>query len=217
MVTPPNRRPAPAGRDRGVHVIAQGVVPVQFSRFALVALLAAGGLVPLGACSDPAGTEFPALIASDSLLLAVPGPMPDVPSAVDITVQLTVQGGRFPERQSDADRWDFALRERAGALVLLPAGALGIENRAGITAARAGQTLETLREVPSQTRFITDEAVPLQAGNVHITRSRLFGTITGSCQQFGKLEVMSVDPAARTARLRVVTNQNCGDPRLVAE
>lgn len=187
---------------------------MQFSRFAVVLFAALAGLA---ACDDPSGTGFPAVIAADTLVLAVPGAADGIPSAIDITAQAEIQGGRFPERSADAERWDFTLRLRDGALVLLPAGALGIENRAGITEVRAGQTLETVREVPSQTRFITDEAVVLQPGAVHITRSRIFSSFTGGCQQFGKLEVASVDVAARTARLHVMTNQNCGDPRLVAD
>jgi hypothetical protein len=189
--------------------------------FALVPILA----LSLVACEDPAARQWPALVFTDTVTLAVPSAelrcdIAPEHTAVDITVAgqgFGIQGGRAPECPQDAERWDFALRFRDGSLVLLPAGAIGIENRAGLSERlEAGLRFEDVREVPRNTRFVTDRHVALQQGAIYVARSRVFGAMVGACQQFSKIQPLELDMEMRTATLQIATNQNCGDQRLVA-
>jgi hypothetical protein len=177
------------------------------------ALVVAGSAV---ACDDASRFEVPAVLLYDTVALAVPSEAnADTPSAVDITVLTTqIGGGRFPERAADADQWDFTLRLREGVLVLMPAGALQIQNNAGLTAALVGQDFGTLGQVPARAQIVTTEPVTLAEGSVHVARSRVFSGPFGGCQQFARLQAFDLDVAQGTARLVVATNMNCGDPRL---
>lgn len=184
-------------------------------------LFAASGLVlaaALAACNDTTAFQIQPQIFTDTVQLAASG-APDadaLPTALDISVQGNgVVGGRFPERLSDAGQWDFLVRVKKGAIVLVPSGALGIESRAGISAPIAGANFETLNQVPKNTTFGIDSATALTNGAVYAVRSRFFSNGVSTCQQYAKLQPLAVDPAAGRVTLRVATNAVCGDQRLV--
>jgi hypothetical protein len=186
---------------------------------------AAGLLLPLmvmlAACDDPAGFRLDPIIVTDTVELAAPTASASaLPSALDIISfpgQRLIGGGRFPERAEDAEQWDVAVRVKNGSLVLLPAAAAGLGSqslaRAAVTRPITGQSFEALREAPSRSSFVSDSAVALQPGSVYVVRSR----DVSRCFQYAKLEPLQLDAAAGTVRLRVATNERCGDPRLVAE
>lgn len=188
--------------------------------------LALGLSLLLGACDDPTGFGK-AEIVEDTILLAVPDANPAnaaLPTALDITpVGLTgINGGRFPERQTDAESWDVALRLRNGQLVLAPPTAVGLTSpqlrRAGITEAVTDRTFETLTEAPQSSRYVTDQPVVLRQGAVYVVRSRVTGGgFGGQCIYYAKLQPLELNVAAGTARLRVAANTLCSDTRLSAE
>jgi hypothetical protein len=179
----------------------------------------------LTACDDSTGVRSPQLIG-DTITVAAPLPQnANQPHALDITSSFGIRGGRFPELARDAAEWDFAVRVQDGELVLVPAGALGIDVRTlpAITPAIAGETIETLREAPGQSTFIRDRAVAMQVGAVYAARSREFlgsdFSIGGvvPCTQFAKMEPIEVDVAAGILRIYIITNENCSDLRLAPE
>lgn len=176
----------------------------------------------LAACGDSTGLDFNPLLVQDTVLIAAPlAQNADLPTALDITGNGGggVWGGRFPELPRDALEWDFALRIRDGQLVLLPARLIGVPGaRSAITQALSGETFEGLREVPGQSALSAENAVPLRAGAVYAARSReTVGGFFGACVQFAKLSPLEVDVAQGRARIQIVTNERCGDPRLVPE
>jgi len=170
------------------------------------------------ACDDTNFTIDP-LLYGDTVELAAPTAQnASLPSALDITVGVSgINGGRFPERSSDAEEWDFAVRLRNGEVVLLPAAALGLNSRAALTRAQLNTTFEAYKEAPGRASFFADSALVLRVGEVYAARSRVtVGTFTG-CEQYAKLQPLEVNHATGFVRLRIVTNERCGDPRLVEE
>ena len=180
------------------------------------------GLLIAVVCLAPgcdSGTGFnlnPALV-QDTVLVAAPLPQNSaLPTALDITADGLggVRGGRFPERSRDALQWDFAVRiDPNGQLVLIPAAGVGIsQSRAALTQAIEGETFEGLRETPGQSTFFTDSAIVMREGAVYAARSRDTAT---TCSQFAKLQPLEVSATDGLLRLQIVTNQLCGDARLV--
>jgi hypothetical protein len=187
-----------------------------FAVFALV------GSALLTACGDSTGFRIDPVLVTDTVEIATPTSQNvDLPTALDITSPdngATIRGGRFPEQASDAGEFDFALRARGGELVLVPAGALGLQSRASITRALPNTTFAGLVEAPGRTSFVSDSAVALQVGSVYAARSRLIsGGFGGSCEQFAKLQPLAIDPALGRVRLLITTNARCSDPRLALE
>lgn len=179
----------------------------------------------VAACDDPAGSQFDPQIATDTVTLAPPGAAgAALPSAVDLAVvNGLIGGGRYPERQTDADLgFDLLLRERDGALVFLPAGATGILDNSGrrirfpgITPPRT-QTFEEISEAPSGiAAYVEDEAVPVAANGVYIARTRAPNPRCAA-GQYAKLHVLEIG-AGNTLQLEIAANENCNDTRLVAE
>jgi hypothetical protein len=166
-------------------------------------------------CDDSTGLNITPVLVSDTVTFAAPAPQTEgMPTAIDITGDgaFGIGGPRHPERVSEALAWDLTLRLIGGELFLLPQGAVGITgSRAAITPPIVGQTFEGLREIPGQSTFRTDTAVAIQPGLVFAVRSRDMGF---GCVQFAKLQPVLVDVAAATAHFRVVTNEQCSDPRL---
>ncbi len=173
----------------------------------------------LTGCSDSTGLDFAPILVSDTVLLAV-APNSELPTALDVTADGLggIHGGRFPGRPADALQWALVVRNREGPITLLPARALGISSGAAITPAITGQTFEGLREAPGASTFVLTEPVVMQVGSVYVIRSReISGTLGLTCIQYAKVQPLEVDRAAGTLRLRIVTNEQCGDPRLVFE
>lgn len=183
-------------------------------------LLFLAPLTGLAACDDPVGFRNDAVVVTDTVLLAAPSAeRADIPSALDVTVSPVgaIGGGRFPERPADAQQWDLAVRLRDGDLVFLPAAAVLPGSDAAITEPVAGQTFESLEEVPDGAEFVTDRTVPLREGAVYVVRSRDIND--RNCSLYAKLAPLEVDPAQGTVRVQVATSAGggCFDERLVSE
>ncbi len=182
--------------------------------------LIAAVLVTGTACSDSTGFDFqPVLVADTVDLEAPPRGSAGLPTALDVTSDGagSIWGGRFPELSRDAEAWDFAVRIRDGELALVPGPAIGLsQSSAALTPALEGETFDSVREVPGQTLFVSDEPITMEQGRVYVARSRQvpFG-FSQACVMYAKLRPLSVDVATGQLRVEVVTNQNCQDLRLV--
>jgi hypothetical protein len=168
---------------------------------------------------DSTGFDITPILVADTFVIAAPiAGNEEMPNAMDITGDGAggVYGGRFTDRPGDILQWDFAIRLRDGQLALLPPGALSISSGAAITPALQGQTFEGLEQVPSLSTFISDQPVVLTEGSVYAARSRNAVSAFGStCPQFAKIKAIDVDLATGRVELGVLTNERCGDPRLV--
>lgn len=171
----------------------------------------------VGGCDDPYGPLEP-LLTTETITLTTPtSPRTALPWALDVSVPpgtFGIGGGRFPERSSDATQWDFALRRTGDAFELAPAALYGLPNGAALSEPLEGRAFDDLREVPRNEPLRSDVARPVRPGLVYFARSRTFASGFYGCQQFAKLEIVAVDAAADTVRIRVVANANCGDRRL---
>lgn len=186
-------------------------------RFALaLPLLATAGL-SLAACDDPTGIGEQ-VIVTDTLVIGVPSLVPDtVPTALDVISgdQVSLGGGRFPERPGEAENWDVTVRLQNGTFSLLPRGAVGLSSqRAAVTDAITGTTFEGLDEAPASSRFNAGRGTALAVGSVYVVRSRVYSLSGINCWQFAKVQPVALNPAAGTATLAVATSASCQDTRL---
>jgi hypothetical protein len=175
----------------------------------------------LAGCEDSTGLDLNPVLVSDTVTVAAPLPQTaGLPTALDVTSDgaFGINGGRFPELIRDALQWDFAVRIQSGQLVLVPAQGIGVTgSRAALTPPIAGAVFEDLREAPGQRTFSVDSAIAMVEGAVYVARSReATGSFGSACVQFAKMQALDVNVAAGTVHFRVVTNERCGDPRLVS-
>lgn len=178
-----------------------------------------GSLAALPACENPNAAGFEAQLVTDTVTLVVPDPARPLEgdvtgSALDVVAsafgEILV---RRPERVSDAGQWDVAIRRRGGELVLMPPAVLalrGAQGRAAITPVEVA--FDDLRDASTRGTFTPDSVAVLRPAAVYLLRSR--DCSSGGGNQYAKLEALAVDVAAGTARLRVVANRQCNDPRL---
>lgn len=167
-------------------------------------------------CDDPNRFTVEPLITVDTIEVAAPTSATGLPTAIDVTsTGGIIMGGRRPETEQDAERWDLAVRVRDGALVFVPAAALGINSTAGITMPLAGKTFESVIEAPGAGSFVTDEPVAVQLGAVYVVRSRNVPCGFGAASQYSKIQPLEVSLEDARVRLQISTNEVCGDPRLV--
>jgi hypothetical protein len=174
----------------------------------LAAPLAAG-------CDDGTGYDIHPILVNDTVIVAAPIPQTEgLPTALDITPDGfgNVYGGRFPERPRDALEWDFLVRIEDGEIVLVPGVEAGTPtSQAALTPPIEGETFESLRETPGQSTFRSDTTIAMVEGAVYAARSRALS----GCTQFAKMEPLEVDVANGVLEIQLVTNQLCGDARLV--
>lgn len=177
----------------------------------LVALAATG-------CDDTTNFNIDPLLATDTVEIAAAGVPGGLPSALDVTATSgVIFGGRFPEREEDAEQWDVALRLRGGSLFFVPAAALGLDSRAAVTRALQNETFESLVEAPGRDAFLSDSSVVVQQGAVYAIRSRQLSNAFGACTQYAKIQPLSVNVATGRVRLQITSNERCEDPRLALE
>lgn len=183
-----------------------------------VALLA----LALAACDDPNDGFFDPIIHEDTVDLGLPTTELELPSALDVAYAVSPFRGRFPELVADAEQWDLAIRAEDGTLVFVPAATFGFQNPTGGTS-RAALTLpmerafEEVIEAPTAGAFRSDTTIAILTDRVYVVRSRRTPAAFGGCENYAKVQPLSVDPVAGTVKLRVVGNARCNDPRLVED
>jgi hypothetical protein len=174
-------------------------------RISIPVVLFAAGLVGL-ACSDPNAIP-PATLTNvtDTVVVgALIGTPVQVPSAYSIP-------DRRPVRTDQSASFDFVYNvDGAGSPVFLSQGVLGLTPagvpRPGFLATT--QTFEAITTAPSN-GYVTDDTIHVAVGDRYILRSRVVCTTLG-VPLYGKLEVLEIDPVARTLKFQVLDNNNCG-------
>jgi hypothetical protein len=168
------------------------------------------------------------LLAAAALSAAC-GDSQDLPDAIDANVVDTVSlgsltgtpisvpsGYSLPEgrtvRTDQTSAFDFAFNlEPGGRPVLLPLAALGLTP--GISADPGLQKTELGFDEISEAAlndYVTDSVIAVTVGERYYVRSRAVCTALGGVPQYGKLEVLAIDPDARSLTFRILNNNNCG-------
>lgn len=174
----------------------------------------------LGACEGNDNLPDP-LLVTDTVELTTPTSSSGLPTALDAAAPGgMLRPGRYPEEERDAEEWDLALRLSGGELTFVPAGKIGISDiggisSAGITNPITGTTFEGLKVAPASAEYVTDAGVALRVGNVHAVRTRRVACGFSAVENFAKIQPLEVNVAEQRVKLRIVTNGQCGDRRLV--
>lgn len=175
-------------------------------------LLALPAALALGGCDDPFGVE--PSIYTDTLRLAAPtAGIDSLPSAIDLAGAVP-NVGRWPDRITDANQWDFALRVQSGRVLLRPYPRTQFIFGAGI-GFPGEQNFEELGRAPTSRREYADTAVALELGRTYTARSRQYVVgFNQLCVRYAKFKPVALNAAAGTASIAVWTNAYCDDPRL---
>ncbi len=173
---------------------------VSRSGVALVALA-----IATAACSD-----------SNSL-----GPATD-PNIIDTVTIYALQGtpitspsgfsvaDRIAVRTDQSSAFDFAFNiDNSGQPVFLPLFVLGLSGTTANPGLKA--TTKTFDEITLADRdnYVTQDTVAFSEGDRFMARSRVVCTSL-SVPRYGKIEVLSVDPIARSVTFRYLIDVNCG-------
>jgi hypothetical protein len=97
-----------------------------------------------------------------------------------------------------------------GTLQLLPAGALGYSQNAGLLV--SPRTFEAVVTAPLD-GYVLDSALTVTTGSVLVLRSRSstdLCTSTGALPRYGKFHVLAIDSAERRVTLEFLVDRNCG-------
>jgi hypothetical protein len=159
-------------------------------------------LLVVAACGDEL---FPASFENfeDEVVLgALIGTAPPIPSGYSISDARTV-------RTDLSASFDFAyVIDAAGKHFLVPIDALGLgssSSNPGLL--KSAEAFASITSAPNN-GYVTSDSIEVAVGDVLVGRSRL------SCflgvPQYAKIEVMALDAAAKTIRLKVLANINCG-------
>lgn len=167
--------------------------------------------VALSACGDDPFAIQWAADPDTVRLYALSRPEPNLLSAFDFY-------NRIPKRLeavSTGDQWDLVTDVREGQFVWLPPGTLGISSDAGL-ATLEGETFETAARAPADTtRYVKDEPVPIHLDRIYVIRTRRFQGSFSTCNYYGKIGALEMDPIAGTVRFQFDVNRVCNSLDLI--
>jgi hypothetical protein len=176
----------------------------------LTCLAGAAFIAVIGACSDP--NAIPNASVSnevDTLFLwsLTDGPLTR-PTAYSINAR---NGVRTWEAGSN---FEFAFDEDAAARpVFLPTDVLGLLGtdavKPGLRRADANTTFDLMTKAPSN-GYVVSDTIPVAVGDLYFVRTTVSTCSLLGVPLYAKLEVLELDAAQHTVRLRVLANQNCG-------
>ena len=180
---------------------------------ALAALLLAGGMT-LSACGDDPFKIDWSINPDTVLLYSLARPDLNLVSGFDFYNREAV---RIEDPQATGT-WDVAVDTRAGKIVLLTPGALGVDSKARI-AQIPGVSFDEVVEAPADTMLYTAKSpVPVQMGTVYVVRSRQgYGYYGTSCVYYSKLAPVEIDPQGGTLRFVFDSSPVCNDRKLIPE
>lgn len=179
--------------------------------FVLLASLFA--CAPLLSACDDSGLLGTLILSSDTTAIGLPGGNAEG-SAIDIVRS----SGDFdlvrnPERLTDAEQWDFALRSTGTGFVFRPFTPVASSLR-GAGMAVSTRSFEALEDAPRGNSSYSSDPVPVTLNGVYLLRSRQFLSGSSVCVKYAKLRVVEINQAASTVRFAVVINEGCDDERL---
>ena len=155
------------------------------------------------ACSDNLLPDaiFPNTIDTLTLGSVHDTPVP-IPSAYSIAEARAV-------RTDLSASFDFVyLRSVDGRDLLLPLDAVGLGTRNTEPGLQHSTLSFDALVDPPNSGYIWSDSLEVSVGDVLVGRSRICFAL--SVPHYAKLEILALDPAARTITFRVVANQNCG-------
>lgn len=172
-------------------------------RRTLVALLAAVPAAALAACGDDGPSAGSENVVMTWQIGALTGTPLTTPSAFAVE-----RGAVRTDQTSEFDIGFNILRD--GRPVFLPLAALGLATQ---RSAEPGLQLTTMSfdeidEAPSN-GYLTRDTVAIAVGERYFFRSRITVCNIG-VPLYAKVEVLALDPAARTVTFRSLANINCG-------
>ena len=174
-----------------------------------VALIASASM--LSACGDdPFSVRWTA--DPDTVrLYALSRPEPNLLSAFDFY-------NRVPKRLEavgTGNQWDLVADAREGRFVWLPPGVLGISSDAAL-ATLEGVSFEEADRAPADTaRYVMDEPVAVHLDRIYVIRTRRFRGSFSTCNYYGKIEALDMDPVAGTIRFQFDVNRVCNSLDLI--
>jgi hypothetical protein len=151
-------------------------------------------------------------------------PNASVPNVVDTVTLWSLVGGplRDPTAYSLADRralrtyesigFEFAFTiDAAQRPVLLPLAVLGLSPGSGLKPGLLSSAVafDQMLKAP-RNGYLTADTIPIQVGDLYFVRSRPICTSLGGVPEYGKMEVLALDPAQQTVTFQVLANNNCG-------
>ena len=162
------------------------------------------GLLTLTACGNTKlQAGFDANVVDTVTLYALDGTELQLPSAYNISTAAVV-------RTDQQSTFDFAFNIASGdSAVLLPTGALHLGIGSGIQTVTAA--FDAITIVPSGA-YVDSLPVHIDSGTVAVVHSRAISClVTGSLSYvYAKLQVLAVDTVARSLRMQILSNKNCG-------
>lgn len=172
--------------------------------------VAAAFVAVAGACSDP--NAIPDANASNvvdtvTLWSLTDGPL-TLPTAYSVSDKAEVRTWEV------GNAFDFAFDETdSGEPVFLPTDVLGLLSssafKPGLRRPAAGTTFDQMIKAPSN-GYIVSDTVPIAVGDLFYIRTTISNCAFLSVPEYGKLEVLALDPVAHTVTIQVLSNQNCG-------
>lgn len=145
-----------------------------------------------------------------ALLYSLARPELGLPTAFDF-----LDRARFAvESAGSTDNWDVAVDTRDGVLVLIPPGAVGINNEARITVIE-DVGFDDVTEAPADTTLYTaTEPLTLALGNVYVVRTREQSSRFGVCMFYAKMEPLTLDGDLQSVTFMYDNNPRCEDRSL---
>jgi len=178
---------------------------------ALLAALAMAAAGVTASCDDPYKLEWS--VSPDTVLLySLTRPERNLPSGFDFFNRTRV----VLENPDATGNWDMAVDVRAGELVLLPPGALGISSKAQV-AALSGRTFYDVTKAPSDTAaYSARSAVPVELGTTYVWRTRqMYGAYGTACVYYAKMEPLAIDATGGTLQFVFDSSPACNDRSLI--
>jgi len=186
--------------------------PWRWSRARLLSVLLAAGAAGAAGCGDdPFAVDW--VESPDTVLLhALSRPEINLASGFDFYGRSSV----VIESAHATGTWDMAVDSRAGKIVLLPPGALGVSSKAQVAALK-GRTFAEVTEAPADTALYASRSpVPVEKGTIYVWRSRqAYGYYGTSCVYYSKMEALDMDPALGTLRFVFDASPVCNSRSLV--
>src|SRR5690606_17684241 len=104
----------------------------------------------------------------------------------------------------------------------VPAAVFGFQNPIGGTSTAAvtlpiERALDEIIEAPGQASLRSDTTVGIRTDRAYVVRSRRTAAAFSGCENYAKVQPLSVDVAAGLVKLRIIGNSRCNDPRLVED
>lgn len=119
---------------------------------------------------------------------------------------------RIAVRTDQSAAFDFAFNiDNSGKPVFLPIDLLGLGAVSGTNPGLLQTPIpfDSVRSAVTGDRYVVDDTVNIAAGDVFYARSRIVCSAL-AIPLYGKIEILSVDPDARSVTFRYLVDNNCG-------